>query len=1264
MQNSATAQIITQIAHQKDETILLPQSDNMTVCYDTRLRNWSLAVSGSLVVAYPVRALLNADSDIVRIRTLQSDELEIVYGTPLDTIGWSANTITADAKAGTGVDLVVDGTDIYAFWVDADNITLKTATSADSGHTWGAASTIATLSAQGSGTLPQLTAPNKDTLLYTDSTVGEDDDGNPLTAIYITVRVAGVWNTPTLWSLDGQSLGVRPPITLPDGTTHPSNLSSVEIATGKISFAYYADGLRESFETGVWIQRVANVDYANATQHLHWSLPAEIYQSLPIDGDNNSTQLFEAYPRLQRVDDEYWIVSLESSEYAGHERYHLGFHRSTDGLVWSDRDYNQGAANDADAQEGAYVYDGGTPFLLTDLIYANLVVTPTRTYIVGYDKAFFCPSTILVGEDNPVRKIDLTKYLLQFTATLPAAPTTSTINYQTSNIPFNYDDSDVLSAHRGVLIKQFVGYYDPDDDEDKLIELGEFNVEQITRDTADGKDDATIQGSDNMVLLNRWKADTFWDYKAPAQMAFDRFCDLIPFIKVQGNMNSTTGGNLRSQPVSKSDNFRDNISALNIQQAGEGVLTTRFRGKRTWENNHVGVAFAGHDQGDENDNKIFWAVLYNHTAGKFTLTSAVPRANVNRVKLYRYRTPVQSSSTIILSHSQSYYLKVAVWMNHVMAWYGSDGINWTKVIDYTSPATPVASVLPCRVGWWGLIGTSRIQPSGALGQRSMADGQQDLSDGAGNPIIVARHVQLGSEPSNLRRIGVAITAENNTDDPMPDGLLMLIAGDGTSPADASVEENVIYSGTPSSLFFNTHENPTWTGGNAAPNPVRPRLGALEHVWIAASFDGTLITDQSYKWASFNGGGASQTKMSTDGGATWTDLPDPNINLAAVIEVEYLEGTVVFHNLYFSTGENLRTYENLAHQIAAKAGVLDIVVDSWLQQSDLTLGADSIYWQPVGFGTIGDLVLDVDVVTTDTARVILGSSTIDAGDGNGFIIEIDSIGQLINFYAPSNTLLTTIDSLQYIPSEFHLTVARQSDFLYVYINDALAMIQYRLDSSEAGYVGLDSADTTWSNTRIPDLYQTVQEFDIESRQTALDALQALIATPAPGTTARVKFFINYQGKLRIGSFTRRALTDTYEDTLFDASKVQTSRFALTVVTPSGNYYATRFNPQGLDANGRIYDERTVTSARSDADAYVAGETEFLDAAEKEQTYNLNHIPVWAIEREDLEQIVNPLDSTSALMVANDMEFTYTPDNTSGQLNMRLGLRSFAGELIET
>lgn len=1258
MQTSPDAVIISDLAHGQE--VNLPLSDEQVIVYDTRLRDWQMAVSGGLNYANPVVAKLNALGEIVRIRTLSGSPylytgtLDIQYTTPGDTLAWSGNTIVQDALSESGVDIWVNGATIDAFWVDADAVTIKTARSVDSGHTWAASVTIATLSGQGLDVAIQLCAPKADTLVFSDSTVGEDAGGNALTALYVTLKVSGSWITPVLWDLGGQPLGIETQVTLPNGATHPSNLSGLALSATKLSLSYYGAQLRETYEDGVWIQRVANLDYASATQHLHWTSPEEIFQSVGEDDDNNSTQIFTAFPRLQPVGTEYWILALEVSEFAERERYHLAIFRSIDGLTWSDRDYRQGASDDE--QEGAYVYDGETPFLYTDLIYANLVVTASRTFIVGFDKVFFCPSTLLVGQDNPARRLDLTRYIEQYDINLPTAPTAGSATYSLGSVPKDWDESDILTAHHGVLIKNYAGYYDPDGEEDVLVEVGEFHVDEVTQHTREGSEAGQVQGIDSTMLLERYKPDKFWEFDGPTQLTEERICDTTPFIVVAGSFTTNQGGRMRSGVVTKSDNFPDNIAVLNIDDADGGFLTTKFRCDRTWFQCHVGVAF----QGKSGDNKNFWAILYNRkNSGRFTLNQAIPRPNVNRLKLYKYRAPVAQSNAITLDPFTQYWLKVGVWHSHVMAWYSTDGVNWTKVIDFTSPATPATQVLPCRLEWWGLIGVQRTQPSGAVGNTRSANAMQTMTNGL-TPRMVALHINVGGPyDSILRRINVAVTQENENSTPMPDLSVLLLAGDATTPYDATDEDNVIYSYDASALYFSAHDAPDWKGVNNRPNPARIRLEANAHVWVAVTPSADIAAGQSFKWASDNSGvyGTSQTKYSDDEGLTWQSFGDANLNLTAAIEVEYLNGRVQFFNLFFGSGEQVFTYEKLIKQLAAKAGVLDSDPDSFLVDADLTLGADDIYWQPVTSGKLGDLVLDVDVTTSGSpysrvARVILGSATVAAGDADAYLIDIDPDEQEILFYGPGTELIGSSSSLQYIPGSFHLQVVKQNYYLYVYINECLAAMQQHTELFErTGYVGLDNVGADWANARIPDMTQIVEYWALQENESALSSLQRLVAKPAPGTIARGKFFIDYEGKIRFGSFLRRVQVDTYEDTMFGMDKAESARYALSEIQPTGNYYAKRWRPRILDSDGRWYEQRDVTDARSDKDAYLASQLQFTDAEEKATTHRLESLANFAAEREDVVQVINPADGTSGLVIINDINFTVSKDTSTQQLGLR-------------
>jgi hypothetical protein len=1214
---------------------------------------------------------LNSANELLRIRTIgafySAGTLDIRYATPTDLLTWSSNTITANAFAGCGVDLFVSGSTVQAYWIDSDAVTVKMAESSDDGHTWSVAETVAILSAQGATVAIQLCCPAQDVCIFTDSTVGIDDNGNPLTALYVAYKSSGTWQTPVLWDMGGQPLGVEAQVELPNGDKYTSNLSALTLNDERIAYALYSEDFRESFGAGVWCGRFSNLNPSITTQHLHWSSPEQIFSTVKIDDNNSETKLFTCFPRLQWVGSQVWIIALEISEYAGHERYHLAFFRSSDGIVFSDRDYNQGAANDE--QEGAYlyqssgVYNDNRPFEVIDLIYASLVVTPTRVFLCGFDKVFYCEATSLVGVNNPARQQNISAIVTDWTTTFPSAPSAGTINLSIGNVLKNWNGDDILTAHKGVKVKQLTGYFSSVYNEDELVELGEFWIDGIEQQTAIGDISGTVQGYDNVGLMEQWQSDVYWEWFGAEQMAFERFCDTISFLSIHGNLFSDVDGNLKSDVVKADDNFVDDIAVLNLPQSADGgVLLVKFRCTQQWGTqhapnlkNHVGIAF----QGKAGENDQFWAVLYNHVDGRFTLHRAVPRKNANRVKLYKYEHYVQESGVINLSSATTYWFKVGVWHGHIMAWYSTDGIHYTKVIDYTSPASPSNQVIPTRLEWWAIIGTARRQPSGIIGVTSTANGVQDLSDGSGNPLIVAKHVQLDNRPSILRRVAVAVTQESTVASPMPDLQIMLLSGDRTTqPDDATDSDNILFSRNASALYFNPHNAPKWNGANATPNPQALRFQNNEHVWIAVTFNDALVAGQSYKWASH--AYANDTVYSTDGGATWQPA---SYSMAASIEVEYLYGLVKFNELYFGMGNYARPYEDLIHRIAAKAGVLEIAPDAWLSQSDLMLGADNIYWQPSTFGTIGNMLLDVDVVLgtlySTIAKVVFGSSSIGSGDANGNIVEIDEGAQFINFYTSSNTLLCTHESLAYIPDSFHLQIVNQANFLYVYINETLAAIQYADVFGVAGYIGLEANGAVWSNARIPDLYHLVEYFDLSQKENANSALQRLVAKPAAGTVARGKYYARYDGKLRVlgpASY-RNNPVDTYEDAenavrILTATKSESQRYQVSEIDPEGNYYARRFSGKNLGTDGRIYRSQDFTDARSDADAYIAAQSVLDDAAQKQVVPSMTTLANFAAEREDKIVVRNPLDHTGDVFVIDTLTFKGNESDIEQETSVRL------------
>lgn len=1278
MQTTPKARRITQQAHSFYPT--LPIAEQQIVVKDTRLRNWKLSSDGGLTNAAVLKAGLNGNGEIVRIRTLEGSPylytgaLDIQWATPGDTLSWSGNTITEDAFYGAGVDLWIDGNDLDAFWLDSDELTIKTSHSSDGGHTWGSSSTVFTLSGQGLNVLPQLCAPQLDTLIFTDSTVGADDNGNPLTALYVAYKSSGTWQTPVLWDLGGQPLGIEQRVTLPNGQMYPSNISGMVLSNGSIGISFYGNSFRESFEAGIWLEKVAGLNLSTTDQHLYWAKPLDIWQSIPIDDDNGATEMFSCFPRIQRVGEEYWIIALESSQQAGHQRYNLAFYRSTDGLVWSDRNYRQGAAYDADGDSedtlGAYaftnpfIYSSSEPFLYTDLIYASLVVTEERTFIIGYDRTFWCPSTVLVGVENPEMALDISDLTYAWDVDLPQAPSAGQATYNLGTIPKDWEGKDILTSHRGVIIEQMAGYLTSEGDE--LITLGKFHVDNINQTTSLGEESGVVTALDNTLLMDRYKSPIDWEFFGPTQISQVGFCDTTMFNTIYGSYYTSVAGNLKSGNITSQDNFRDDAGAINMTNPDGGILITRFRCDRTWDNNHVGIAFDGRDQGDGDDNKKFWAVFYNRLHNRWALYQAEPRANPNRVKLYRYRLIYTGDEALLNAH-QAYWLRIAVYHSHVMVWYTTNNDlipdpTWIKVLDYTAPSTPATAVMQCRIGWWGLLGSARTTPSGALGQLSSRGGMQDLSDGSGNPRIVALHVKLGPAPSVLRRVNVALTQENTSSVPMPDANIFLVGGDASDPFDMTDDDNILFQANASALFFGAHDSPTWKGLNNKPNPRLVKLDAEQDVWIAVSFNDALVAGQSYKYAS--GAidlGSGATRYSDDGGQTWNSFGEFGNNLCACIEVEYFAGLVKFSRLYFGGAEPTYTIEGLAHRIASKSEVLDISPDDFLNTGDLVLGADNIYWQPESFGKIGTLVLDADVDTIGSpysriARVIVGSTTTTVGDLDGFIVEIDPDTQDISFYQPGNVLFMQTQSLCWIGDSFHVQVVNQNGFLYVYLNETLASNCPLDNIGIPGYVGVDSLGATWINVRIPDLTQIVQYWNIQTNESALSSLQKLVAKPAPGIIQRGRFFIRYDGSLRISSFSRQEVTDEYFDTILSTSKAESQRNNVSQIRQSQNFYADHTDPVELDTDGVIFDQRDSSNARTDEDAYTDSTLEFIASKQQQILPSFEHTAVMTPEREDLIGITSPTDETYGNANINSIHIHYDVDSAESiqQLQPRLAV----------
>lgn len=1050
------------------------------------------------------------------------------------------------------------------------------------------------------------------------------------------------------WDYGYQDLGQNTPVTYPDGGTHKPYLSSVAVSATRDLICYYANQPFGFYDAGIYVQRVTD----DGAGHLYWSTPTLVFGSVNIDDTNGQSIFFISFPRLQVINGEYWILATECSLQNAVVTYHLCYFRSLDGVHWSDREYLAGVSNDpGETAQALNVYDNsGTPtaFTRADLVDAYLYVSGTNTYLAsnGGHGNFVCPSTTLVGITNPARQIDITGNLTRWSLSMPTAPTAAQGSYTLQNPGGTYNAQVGLGTGSEIIVPgaqvlHQAGYVTTNGAE--LITVSTELIDELRQDTTSRTNEFAITTQDFSAWLRDWQPDVYWEYFSPRQSTFDVFCDLTAFITVQGMFTTNPSGELIAGPVNPGDPFIDNLAYIHEHRTGDGFIDVKWKIDTAWSRHRAGVVVQGVD--DRN----FWAVLYNGNTHKFELKHAIPNASGHKV--YKYAATPQSSGTYSLSLNTWYWLRVAEWHNRVVAWHSTDRINWTKVIDYTSPFTPANNVLAANNAYWGLVGKSTVTPNTQYGNVDASGGLYQLDDGAGNPLTVSLKFTTGAQGGTLR----AIAALLGTSGSPPDVTLGVCTDSGGYPADITDDAHVLYQVSSNSRYFNSKDVPAWKG---VPVPGDVQLAANTTYHIFVTFDNTLSGAEGWWGCSQDPAtypyGAGKSYQSTDGGKTWAMLSNPYLALSAVVYMDAIGGYAKFGAMYWTSGEPPLTIEDIATDMAAKASVLHTSVDAFVATSDLTLGGDGILWQPTAYGKIGDLALDADVTISGTAQVVLRASAIGGGATNGWRIVLDPSTQKLSFYSPGATLLQQADSLQYLPTgAIHVRVINWNRFIYVYVNECLAGGVFDSNLTTAGYVGLVNAGATWTNVRIPDMTELLDYHALDAEKSAQAGLSELLAK------TRFKYFVRYDGSLRMGSFANRASVDTYQGSagLLHGNKVTTNRFALNAIIPAGNYYALRFAARELARIGRrLFRKVDYTDAFTNEAAYNAGALVVTRAEELASEYTATSPPVWPAEREDRITVVNTRDGVSADYVVNDLAWDYEIGQTP-RIEQRAGLRSF-------
>lgn len=1021
----------------------------------------------------------------------------------------------------------------------------------------------------------------------------------------------------TVWDLGFHDLGVNTPVELPDGSTQVAAVSSVALDAHTDLVCFYANHFRGSLLTGIWLMQVRD----DGGGHLYWSDPQCIYPSLAVDELNGSSKLYLAFPRLTIVGAEFWITALECSKYAGHERYHLSVFQSKDGKHWSDRlFYLAGASLDSDQTLGIYKYDADTPFTRDDLLGAYLAVEDMFAYLLSPTAAkFVTDATVRCGVENPAKRLDLTSFRKSDGLSQSAAPSASSGTIALKNhfgtISANGDDDIV---RRGARLTRKGGYRTTEGDE--LVTMSLEYIDEAPEAVSVTDDTITLSTRDGFKRLQApdYKADAYFEYPGPQQAALENFCDFSAFMPDgNGSFRINAGARLVAEAIDDDSAYPDNLIIYNFDRDTDGVTEVWFKQSVTWVGHHVGVAF------DLTDNQNYWALVYNlHDSGKFELRKVIPHPKKRSHRKIRYMSPVAASGSIALSTGHWWAVHLQFQHGHVQACYTDDGVTWTDVIDYVSPTDAGAEIVTSNVGYFGIIGCSTMDKSDPIGNTKAQTGPFEFCNSSARHDLALR-IQTGAGRQYLHQIGVVLSQTNLPPD-VTIGLLYDPDGTGANPPDATDEENVVFSKRIAVAEFadTTGGLIGWNGPNV---DAGIRLHANTYYWVWVHFHKTPASGRTWSYYSedpaTNAYGVDLTRISDDDGATWGSLDDTSKNLAAGIIVLVDGGTARFRSGNVAYGRMPNTLEDVVKDVAAKAGILEARVDDC---PDTAL--------------LGDCVVQVTGVT------LSGLWRIGVRGDSGYTVEFNPATAHLKFYA-AGSVLCEFPSLQYFEAgtPFDVALFHHKGAFYVYVNGCLATIAFDDSVTDVGFPTV-SGDGTYDNFRVPDLTRIQDYYVLESDKDAATALQELTAKQ------QLTYFIDYAGRLRIGSFRERAVVCTFSETVQVQANTSNDDLWVSQRQPQSLNYATVYDAKLLDTDGRRFSHDDITNAFTDEDAYLDGEHAQRRMQELLETGTLEvHGAVPTIEREDRIQ-----DGDGKDWIVNDVEFS-RPD--PAHFTMKLGVRRY-------
>ncbi len=398
---------------------------------------------------------------------------------------------------------------------------------------------------------------------------------------------------------------------------------------------------------GIWMTRVQSITRKNTTL---WCDPREVdVLDEYVSNTNDRT-----FPHLALVNGLLFCTYVSND--AGSKQ--CSFSRSETGRFWEIRQ-PLGPFNGSDAFRG------------------KLLALGTRIYYVGAGYSYWSSSTVLSG--NSTVETDYTSRVGSYQAVHQRA--------RQIKLDLHNDDAGISAALENDRwqIKEELGYYASDGDP-LLVQVGQLEIDTITRANTPATNIVTLVGRDRMSWLSdRSGADQYEERESQLRHWDDYTGDQgMRYTAVMDGTWDTDSSTLRLEADGNTGSAmcsRKKFIGHTVVQAGIKIPTN---GGTEW----VGLIFRAQDS----DN--FWYAYYNDADDKIHLQRRYNGA---------WGSPVASSAAMGWTGGTQYYMRVEARFSRFVVYTSTAGKIWTQTLTYVDQ-TMGGAVPAFQEGYVGHIG--------------------------------------------------------------------------------------------------------------------------------------------------------------------------------------------------------------------------------------------------------------------------------------------------------------------------------------------------------------------------------------------------------------------------------------------------------------------------------------------------------------------------------------------------------------------------------